>query len=323
MKEQRNPIDPGLFLKEAIAPEVIAFNQVVEETLAKFPRLDQVPLEETRQSRAEGRMLTGEVVPIYRSALADNVLVNTGQRDIEIRVFRPKQIKGVYLHIHGGGWVFGSYDLQDDWLEDIATSCQVAVVSVQYRLAPEHPFPAGADDCEAVAAWLVENAMKEFGTDRIMGGGESAGAHLSAVTCIRMREKHQYSGFKGAVLTYGIHDVGLTPSVVNWGERNLIISTPTMKWFADLFVPDASQRRTADVSPLYADLDQFPPSLLTAGTWDPLLDDSLFMHAKLVSLGRQSELVLYPGGIHGFDIVDTPVISKQARERIKSFIMSS
>lgn len=322
MNEQRDSLDPELFLKEAIAPEVIAFNQAVEETLAKFPRIDQVPIEETRRARAEGRMITGEVVPIYRSALAENLQVNTGQQNIDIRVFKPEQIKGVYLHIHGGGWVFGSHDLQDDWLEEIATSCHVAVVSVQYRLATEHPFPCGADDCEAVAVWLVENAMKEFGTERIIVGGESAGAHLSAVTCIRMREKHQYSQFKGAVLTYGVYDVGLTPSVVNWGDRNLVISTPTMKWFADLFVPDESQRRTADVSPLYANLDQFPGSLLTVGTWDPLLDDSLFMHAKLVSLGRKCELALYPGGIHGFDIVNTPVISKRARERIKAFILN-
>ena len=106
----------------------------------------------------------------------------------------------------------GGADLQDKRLEDIALACDMVVVSVDYRLAPEHPYPAAPDDAEATALWLAKAGMSEFGTDRLIIGGESAGAHLSAVTILRMRDKHGYTSFKGANLLYGAYDVTSTPS---------------------------------------------------------------------------------------------------------------
>ena len=88
--------------------------------------------------------------------------------------------------------------MQDPMLERIADNTGQAVVAVEYRLAPEHPYPAGPDDCEAAAAWLVQNGKKEFGTGVLTIGGESAGGHLTAVTILRMRNRHGYTGFRGA-----------------------------------------------------------------------------------------------------------------------------
>jgi acetyl esterase/lipase len=101
----------------------------------------------------------------------------------------------VYLHIHGGGFMLGRAYQYDEMMAAIAGACQVATVSVDYRLAPEDPYPAGPDDCETAAVWLAENAASEFGTDRLIIGGESAGANLSAVTLLRMRDRHGFSGF--------------------------------------------------------------------------------------------------------------------------------
>ena len=109
-----------------------------------------------------------------------------------------QQPRGVYLHLHGGGWVLGGADMQDPMLERIADNTGQAVVAVEYRLAPEHTYPAGLDDCEAAAVWVVQNANKEFGTDVLTIGGESAGGHLTAVTILRMRDRHGYTGFRGA-----------------------------------------------------------------------------------------------------------------------------
>ncbi len=88
-----------------------------------------------------------------------------------------------------------------------------------YRLAPEHPYPAAPDDCEAVARWLVAHRVDAFGTDRIAVGGESAGAHLALVTLLRLRDRHGYSGFTGANLTFGAFDLSGTPSPLRWGAR--------------------------------------------------------------------------------------------------------
>jgi acetyl esterase/lipase len=209
----------------------------------------------------------------------------------------------VYLHLHGGGWTLGAADQQDALLDFIAQELGVAVVSVGYRLAPEDRYPAGPDDCEAAAAWLVEQAHSEFGSDRLLIGGESAGAHLSAVTLLRMRDRHGAADrFLGANLVFGLYDFGLTPSVRRWGERNLVLSTPVIEWFTDCFLGDMppEQRRGPDISPLHADLSDLPPAFFTVGELDPLLDDSLFMAARWHAAGNHAEIVICPESVHGF-----------------------
>jgi acetyl esterase/lipase len=211
----------------------------------------------------------------------------------------PQQVDGVYYHIHGGGWVLGSADAQDPRLEAIANACNLAVVSVEYRLAPEDPYPAGPDDCEAAALWVARNARAEFGTDRLLIGGESAGAHLAVVTLLRLRDKHGARPFGGANLSYGVYDLDGTPSVHGWGERYLILSRPIMQWFGDQYAP-ADIRKQPDVSPLYADLRGMPHARFAVGTMDPLLDDTLFMHARWLAAGNDASLEVYSGGTHGF-----------------------
>jgi acetyl esterase/lipase len=209
----------------------------------------------------------------------------------------------VYLHLHGGGWTLGAADQQDALLDFIAQELGVAVVSVGYRLAPEDRYPAGPDDCEAAAAWLVEQAHSEFGSDRLLIGGESAGAHLSAVTLLRMRDRHGAADrFLGANLVFGMYDFGLTPSVRRWGERNLVLSTPIIEWFSGCFLGEMppEQRRDPDISPLHADLTGLPPAFFTVGELDPLLDDSLFMAARWHAAGNHAEIVICPESVHGF-----------------------
>src|SRR5205085_4948857 len=109
--------------------------------------------------------------------------------DIPVRVFVPPTVRGVYLHIHGGGWVLGAFDQSDVALWKLARHAELAVVSVEYRLAPEHPFPAGPDDCEDAALWLIEHAADEFGVTDLCIGGESAGGPLAALTLLRIRDR--------------------------------------------------------------------------------------------------------------------------------------
>jgi acetyl esterase/lipase len=274
-----------------------------------------MPPEVTREARESGR---GAFGPIVRSEMAQERTVPGPAGEIPIRVFVPDTVRGVYLHIHGGGWTLGRAHHQDPRLEQIARGCGVATVSVDYRLAPEHPYPAGPDDCEAAALWLVQNARREFGAERIVIGGESAGAHLSAVTLLRLRDKHGYRDLAGANLVYGAYDLTFTPAVANWGDRNLILSTPIIRWFCDNFVLE-ERRRDPDISPLFADLRGLPPALFTVGTLDPLLEDSLFMYSRWVASGNEAELAVYPGGIHAFDAFPTS-LAQRALERTDRFI---
>ena len=311
-------LDPKLFSPEAIDPETRQANEALEKLLAQAPAIHTQTPQAIRAARESGQ---GTFGPIVRLPHAEERSIRGPAGPIPLRVLRPRSgaVRGIYLHIHGGGHVLGSHDAQDAMLDQIANAAGAVVVSVGYRLAPEHPYPAGADDCEAAALWLVENARRELGTERFAIGGESAGAHLSAVTAIRMRDRHAMTPFRGANLVYGIYDLTFTPSVRNWGERNLVLSTPIIEWFSNHFIPDRARRGTADASPLYADLRRLPPALFSVGTLDPLLDDSLFMSARWVAAGNRAELAIYPGGVHGFNLFPTP-LGARASQRARDFV---
>ena len=290
------------FDPSAIDAETRQVNELIEQTLAMFPALHtRTDVPEIRREREEGK---GPFPPLQISSRAVTREIPGRAGSVRLRVFAHPEPRGVYLHLHGGGWTLGAAHQQDPLLELLADTCGVTVASVDYRLAPEHPYPAGPDDCEDAALWLLDHARREFGSDRLLIGGESAGAHLSAVTLIRLRDRNGTTGFAGANLVYGCYDLAFTPSVARWGERNLILSTPIVEWFADHFVPRA-RRGEPDVSPIHADLRNLPPALFTVGTMDPLLDDSLFMYGRWLAAGNPARLALFPGGIHGFNAFPT------------------
>ena len=132
----------------------------------------------------------------------------------------------------------------------------------------------------------MRNARAEFGTEALTIGGKSAGGHLSAVTLLRMRDRHGYAGFRGANLVYGAFDLSMTPSQRAFGNaRRLVLRTIDIEKFSEAFLEGGFDRRDPDISPLYADLKGFCPALFSVGTEDALLDDSLFMHARWIAAG--------------------------------------
>ena len=123
------------------------------------------------------------------SDLAVDRIIPGPDGDLRIRTFSPPgPARAVMIHLHGGGWAIGRPEMSDRANEALASERGIAVVSVDYRLAPEHRFPAAIDDCEAAALWLLEHAAAEFGTETLLIGGESAGAHLSVLTLLRLRD---------------------------------------------------------------------------------------------------------------------------------------
>ena len=213
--------------------------------------------------------------------------------NLALRIFKPDTIRAVVLSIHGGGWSLGraaSDDVFNDYLEK---TCKVAVVSVDYRLAPEYPFPACLEDCKAAAKWLVNNSMKEFGTDKLFISGASAGGHLSAEIALYIRDSlHAIDKVKGVNLIYGCFDLSRTPSSRMATDTTLILSKKYMDQTMELVFPGWSieQLQQPQYSPLFADLKNLPPALFTVGTLDPLIDDTYFMEARWRLAGNKTYL---------------------------------
>jgi acetyl esterase len=312
------PFDPALFGDAAIDSETARLNAQMIQLLTGQPEWWITGAEAFRAARRRGE---GPFpAPVMSSRARTIAIAGKDGNEIPLRVIAPEtKSRGIYLHLHGGGWVLGGADMQDPMLERIADNTGQVVVAPEYRLAPEHPYPAGPDDCEAAAVWLVENGRREFGTNTLTIGGESAGGHLTAVTILRMRDRHGYTGFRGANLVYGAFDLSMTPSQRQFGDTRLILRTIDMQQFYNAFLPTSTERRAPDISPLYADLKGLCPALFTVGTRDALLDDTLFMHARWVAANNDAELAIYPGGAHGFTLFPNE-LSKAATARMDAFL---
>jgi acetyl esterase/lipase len=229
--------------------------------------------------------------------------------NIRVRSFRPDTIRAVVMQIHGGGGFIGSPE-QDDGINDaMARSCKVAVVSVAYRLLPEHPYPAQADDCETILKWLLKNSKSEFGVDKIILSGESAGAYLATVVVIRLRNKQEdIKNVVGLSLFYGVYDLSGTPS--NRSDTSKIILTKKLRiQFAEKSFPTKTpeQLRDSTFSPLFANLGGLPPAIFIVGAIDPIIDDSKFMAARWQSAGNQTILKVYPESPHSFNRFPTQI----------------
>jgi acetyl esterase/lipase len=238
---------------------------------------------------------------VLRSEMALDREISGPAGPLRLRTFVPDHVDAVFLHIHGGGFVTGSPEMTDLLHEILSKELNLAFVSVDYRLAPEHPYPAGPDDCEAAALWLIEHAEREFGSARLLIGGESAGAHLAACTLLRLRDRDAVDRFCGANLVFGIYDLGGTPSQRGMTGRPDLLTAEQIEYFAELFTIGRSveERRDPDISPLYADLHGLPPALFTVGADDHLVDDTLFMAARWALAGNEAELLVYPESPHG------------------------
>jgi acetyl esterase len=290
-------VDANVFLPDAISEETRAINRTIVNLMKDVPDWWEVGPAVVRAVRARG---DGPFPASPKSPHARTIELKGPGGMIPLRIIAPENPRGVFLHFHGGGWVLGAADQQDPLLELIANRVGLACVSVEYRLAPEHPYPAGPDDCEAAALWLVANARREFGVDALAIGGESAGAHLAAVTLLRLRDQHRVTAFRAANLVFGCFDLTMTPSARAFGDERLILRTIDIEKFSQAFLTGAPDWRAPDISPLYADLRGLCAALFTVGTRDALLDDSLFMHARWLAAGNAAELAVYPGGAHGF-----------------------
>jgi len=300
-------IDPAPFRPEAVSPEVKAFNEAFLKAMASPPP----PGQERRNPMAPKP-------PSARAIVRD---VEANGLKVGVRILPPASgsPRGAYLHLHGGGLIMGSADQDDGMLARIADNTGLVCVAVEYRLAPAHPYPAAWDDCEAAAAWLAKNVKSEFGGNALAIGGESAGATLAVPTLVRMRDKHGFTGFQAANLSYGNYDTTMTPDQHWIGKDAVPVNEAMVKDCSNQYAPAPIDRRDPDLSALYADVRNMPAALFTVGTQDVFLDDTLFMYARWVAAGNEAELAVYPGGVHGFNVFPLK-IAEEANARIDAFL---
>src|SRR3954465_5264235 len=177
----------------AVADDVLAetraFNAELERQLAANPATHAMPIQEARRQRLEG----GGIFPAPRlhPERARDLTIEGRSGPIGLRVVASEQTAvGAYLHIHGGGWALSAANLQDPLLVELADATGLCAVSVDYRLAPEHPYPAACDDCEDAALWLLRDGFEALGLPPVATiGGDSAGGHLSAVTLLPLPDR--------------------------------------------------------------------------------------------------------------------------------------
>jgi len=310
--------DPKLFDPTSIPEQTKKFNDAVIERLTNGIDPWTLPTQTVRQARRDGK----SVFPLEAFAPdAETIEIDTAHGKLALRIIKPDSgnSKGTFLHIHGGGWMYGAADLQDERLKQLANDTSLDCVSVEYRLTPEAPFPAANEDCEAAALWLVNEGSSKVNTSFLAIGGESAGGHLTADCLLRLRDKHQLTPFHAAVFIAGIFEMDMTPSAYNFHDR-LILSHKDMVNYAAAYLQNNEDRRTPEISPIYAKLDNMPPAHFTVGTRDALLDDTIFMANRWVQAQADTELDIYPGGCHVFQYFAELDQAQASRKAMAGFL---
>lgn len=227
--------------------------------------------------------------------------------EISVRIYWPAGTdestspKAGFVFFHGGGWVLGNLDAYDHLCHRLANAGDCVVVSVDYRLAPEHRFPAAAEDCYDATVWTAQHAS-ELGIDpeRIAVGGDSAGGNLAAVVSLMDRDR-KTSHVAYQALIYPITDANFETPSYNENGQGYFLTTERMAWFWELYLSDASEASNPYAAPLQAtSLEGLPPAYVMTAEFDPLLSEGDAYADRLEEAGVRVERERYDGQIHGF-----------------------
>jgi acetyl esterase len=264
------------------------------------PPLSESTPEEARAAYSMLASIGGQ--PEHKAANDDRLIPGPGG-DIPIRIYRPdtKERVPLVVFFHGGGFVIGNIETHDNICHQLATRVPAAVISVDYRLAPEHPFPAAVEDSFAATKWASDHAG-ELGADagRLAVAGDSAGGNLAAVVAHRARDAgappiaFQLLIYPGTDMTRSL------PSHRTNGDGYLL-TAELIDWFMNHYLPAGTDQRQPDASPLFADdCSSLPAALVITAEFDPLRDEGEAYANRLRQAGVHAPSSRYDGMIHGF-----------------------
>ncbi|MEQ8745916.1 alpha/beta hydrolase [Pyruvatibacter sp.] len=288
----------------SLDPQVEALLAQLSENPA--PKLWDIPLADARATYdGMAAVLDLPDVPIGKT---EDIVIPGPAGDIPARIYTPVAGGGAALpclvFFHGGGFVIGGLGTHDALCRTLANEAGVRVVAVDYRLAPEHAYPAAAEDCYAATAWVEQNAG-DLGIDpnAIAVGGDSAGGNLAAVVALMARTK------KGPQIAFQLLIYPTTDftDAEQWGSRTqfgegYFLEKETMRWFESQYMGGNDAARSEETaSPLGArDLSGLPPAYVITAGFDPLRDEGKAYADALNAAGTKAEYIDYPGMIHGF-----------------------
>ncbi len=286
----------------ALDPQVQAVLELVAK--ANRPAYHTLSPKDARQLFIETRPASTPTPP--EIGAVKNVTAEGPHGPIPLRVYRPAGVADAtplpaYVYFHGGGWVIGDLNTHDVICRQLTAASGTSVVSVDYRMAPEHKFPAAADDSWAATKWVVAHAA-ELGLDasRLAVGGDSAGGNLAAVVALMARDAGG-PAIALQVLIYPVTDVmAETRSYADFADGYLL-TRESMRWFTAHYLKSKDDARDWRVSPLRApSLAGLPPALIVTAGFDPLRDEGEIYGGRLRDAGVTVDYVCYGGMIHGF-----------------------
>ena len=280
--------------------------QAMVDAMARMPvvPLDQLSVEQAREQFARTR--TPFLAPPQEvGALSDLAIPGPGGR-LRVRAYTPKGSRRgeplpAMVYFHGGGWVFGDLDSHDPLCRELCNLARCVIVSVDYRRAPEHRFPAAVDDSVAAVRYIAEHAA-DFGIDasRLAVGGDSAGGNLTTVVALTLRDQ---GGPRLAfqVLIYPVTDFAMDAPSYTSLANGYTLTRDRMRYFSELYLRGPQDVGDWRASPLKAaDLSRLPPALIMAAGHDPLVDEGKAYADRLAAAGVPVTYTCYDGVVHGF-----------------------
>jgi len=278
----------------ALDPQAAAFIELA----AAAPPLSEDPIEQLRLGSAAMARRLADPRPVDSIEAID---IPTSAGSVAARVYRPgEDVEDVVVYFHGGGWVLGDLDMVETLCTALAVETPAVVVSVDYRLAPEHPFPAAADDAEDAFAWIVAHldALGLAGS-RVSVAGDSAGANLAAV--VAASDRDFASRPASQMLFYPVTDHDFENESYRQNGEGYYLSSAGMRKFWELYAPEESKRDDPRASPLRAQgFARLPRTLVITAEYDPLRDEGVAYARRLEEAGVEVESTIYPGQIHSF-----------------------
>jgi|TARA_B110000263_G_C15290816_1_gene503223 acetyl esterase len=273
--------------------------QLLEQIKAQnLPPVNTVTPSEARENYASRARLPGPDLPFVKdmSIALDDV-------SVPCRLYKPELNKTlpIIVWFHGGGWVIGSVDGSDGTARHLALGSGFAVLSVDYRLAPETKYPGPLNDCYGVTKWVYENADQlDIDQKRISVGGDSAGGNLAAAVCLKTHDAEVFK-LQSQLLIYPCLDSNFTRASYKTNESGYMLTSPVMQWFWEQYTNYPEDLNDPYVCPMkYSDYSDLPQTMIIVADHDPLHDEGVEYHNRLLNSNVTSSLIEFTGVMHGF-----------------------
>tara|TARA_R110002111_G_scaffold259308_1_gene329302 strand:+ start:110186 stop:111127 length:942 start_codon:yes stop_codon:yes gene_type:complete len=279
----------------------------VTQYLEEVAKIDVPPFEEMTPELIRST-LTPSPEPHLPAQKIENLTLSINQAEIPIRIYTPANRQDVsdskspaLVYFHGGGWVMGTLDAYDGLCQDLAGTSGCKIISVDYRMAPEYPYPIPFEDAFAATEWISSNADDfEIDQERIAVGGDSAGGNLATAVALKARQSTSLN-LAYQLLVYPVTNYQFdTESYLKYGT-NYFLTKRAMEWFWDQYLPDESAGREFYASPLRCkDLSGLPAAMVITAGYDPLYSEAVQYVEQMRRSGNHVEHINFEDMIHGF-----------------------